>query len=144
MFCCDAQGTVVCGSMPTPGIPVALHHAVPRRAVQLSVEERRLLLLSALLLPLRKLRYKVKNKQAPATGFIIRESIKWRTRDVDGVELLHAQVQELAAVHKELAGAGGIDACFVCPCLLCHLQGVASTACTDKRATQSINHPGIQ
>jgi hypothetical protein len=57
------------------------------------VEERRLLLLSALLLPLRQLTYKIKNKQAPATGFIIRESIKWRTKDVDNVALLHAQVQ---------------------------------------------------
>jgi hypothetical protein len=73
---------------------------------QLSVEERRLLLLSALLLPLRKLQHKFKNKQAPATGFIIRESIKWRTKDVDGVALLHAQVGELAAVHRELAGTG--------------------------------------
>lgn len=70
------------------------------------MEERRLLLLSALLLPLRKLSLQAKNKQLPATGHIIRESIKWRTKDVDGVALMHAQVQELSAVHRELAGAG--------------------------------------
>jgi hypothetical protein len=70
------------------------------------VEERRLLLLAALLLPLRKLSYKVKNKQAAASSYIIRESIKWRTKDVDGTALLHAQVEQLAAVHRELAGPG--------------------------------------
>jgi hypothetical protein len=64
--------------------------------LQLSVEQRRLLLLSALLLPLRKLTYKIKNKQVPATNFIIRQSIKWRTKDVDNVALLHAQVQNSA------------------------------------------------
>lgn len=95
-----------------PTYLMAAQHAhlcppVPRLpSPQLSVEERRLLMLSALLLPLRKLQYKFKNKQAPATGFIIRESIKWRTKDVDGVALLHAQVAELAAVHRELAGTG--------------------------------------
>lgn len=71
--------------------------------LQLSVEERRLLLLSALLLPLRKLTYKIKNKQVPATGFIIRESIKWRTKDVDNVALLHAQVQNRAESNSMLS-----------------------------------------
>lgn len=74
--------------------------------MQLSVEERRLLLLAALLLPLRKLTYKVKNKQAAASSYIIRESIKWRTKDVDQTALLHVLVEELAAVHRELAGPG--------------------------------------
>ena len=80
--------------------------------LQLSVEERRLLLLAALLLPLRKLTYTVKgNKQAPASAFIIREAVKWRGKDVDGVALLHTQVVELAAVHRELAGAGALTLC---------------------------------
>jgi hypothetical protein len=74
--------------------------------MQLSVEERRLLLLAALLLPLRKLTYKVKNKQAAASSYIIRESIKWRTKDVDSTALLHVQVEELAAVLRELEGPG--------------------------------------
>lgn len=82
------------------------------RCLQLSVEERRLLLLAALLLPLRKLTYKVKAKQAAASSYIIRESIKWRTKDVDGTALLHAQVEELAAVHRELAGLG--ETCLTC------------------------------
>jgi hypothetical protein len=89
---------------------------------QLSVEERRLLLLSALLLPLRKLQYKFKNKQAPATGFIIRDSIKWRTKDVDGVALLHAQVAELAAVHRELAGTGMSFTIGWCQLEACRMQ----------------------
>lgn len=74
---------------------------------QLSLEERRLLLVAALLLPLRQLSYPAKgNKQAPASSYVIRDSIKWRNKDVEGVALLHAQVAELASVHKELAAAG--------------------------------------
>lgn len=75
--------------------------------LQLSLEERRLLLVAALLLPLRQLSYPAKgNKQAPASSYVIRDSIKWRNKDVEGVALLHAQVAELASVHKELAAAG--------------------------------------
>lgn len=86
-----------CTPYVTPNVPT----------VQLSPEDKRLLLLAALLLPLRSLNYSVKaNKQQPATSYIIRESLKWRTKEVDSVALLHAQVANLAEVDKAMKGPG--------------------------------------
>jgi hypothetical protein len=70
------------------------------------------LLLAALLLPLRKLAYDPPKgkQQAPISGFIIRESLKWRSKDMDAVALLHSHVCELQAVHRRLSSAGGAGA----------------------------------
>lgn len=80
----------------------------PPTRTQLSVEERRMLLLAALLLPLRRLTYPGKGtKQAPASAYVIRESLKWRGKDVDVVGLLHTHAAELAAVHAQLQDSNG-------------------------------------
>lgn len=80
-------------------------------ATQLTPEDKRLLLLAALLLPLRVLSYPVKaNKQQPASAHIIRESLKWRTKEVEGVALLHAQVTNLAEAYSAINAAGGCQA----------------------------------
>ncbi|KAF6258483.1 hypothetical protein COO60DRAFT_1460658 [Scenedesmus sp. NREL 46B-D3] len=73
--------------------------------LQLSEEERRLFLLAALLLPLRRLSCTLKNKQQPASSHIIRESLKWRVKEVEGVAALHAQVVDLAQVLHDVRGA---------------------------------------
>lgn len=75
--------------------------------LQLSEEERRLFLLAALLLPLRLLAYNVKaNKQQPASAHIIRESLKWRVKEVEGVAALHTQAVDMARVYDRVNGAG--------------------------------------
>eukprot|EP00882_Tetradesmus_deserticola_P033468 GHRQ01038238.1.p1 GENE.GHRQ01038238.1~~GHRQ01038238.1.p1 ORF type:complete len:194 (+),score=99.91 GHRQ01038238.1:180-761(+) len=74
--------------------------------LQLPEEERRLFLLAALLLPLRRLSYTLKNKQQPASSYIIRESLKWRVKEVEGVTALHAHVVGLAQVLHDVRGAG--------------------------------------
>jgi hypothetical protein len=73
---------------------------------QLSEEDRRLFLLAALLLPLRQLSYAFKNKQQPASSHIIRESLKWRVKEVEGVAALHAHAVDLAQVLHDVRGAG--------------------------------------
>lgn len=45
--------------------------------LQLDKDERRALLLSALLLPLRQLKYSVKGKEWPVSSFVVRDSLKW-------------------------------------------------------------------
>jgi hypothetical protein len=65
-------------------------------------------LLAALLLPLRELAYSVKaNKLQPATSYIIRESLKWRVKEVDGVVALHSHAAQLAAVLQDINTPGG-------------------------------------
>eukprot|EP00775_Hariotina_reticulata_P002881 gene2881-3172_t len=73
----------------------------------LSQEDRRLVLLAALLLPLRDLTYSVKgNKLQPATSYIIRESLKWRVKEVDGVVALHSHATQLVAVLRDINATG--------------------------------------
>lgn len=72
-------------------------------AVQLQTEDRRLLLLAACLFPLRRATYTKGNKAFPITSYIIRDSLKWRTKEVDGVAVLHDVVDELAKVHARLS-----------------------------------------
>jgi len=69
----------------------------------LEAEERRFLMLAALLLPLRGVTVDgAKNKPVAATVHIVRDSIKWRTKDADTVQVLHEAAQELAAVAAHL------------------------------------------
>jgi hypothetical protein len=77
--------------------------------LQLSVEAKRLFFIAALLLPLRTLHYPAGKggKQAPASSYIIKDSIKWRVREADGVEHLHAAASELLEVHRQLGVAQG-------------------------------------
>eukprot|EP00878_Enallax_costatus_P025390 GHUV01027165.1.p1 GENE.GHUV01027165.1~~GHUV01027165.1.p1 ORF type:complete len:349 (+),score=115.59 GHUV01027165.1:497-1543(+) len=95
---------------PCVEIMAAAEAMLVQLKLELSPEDRRLLLLAALLLPLRSLSYSVKaNKQQPATAYIIRESLKWRVKEVDGVALLHAQVTQLAEVKNAVKGPGAMD-----------------------------------
>lgn len=61
---------------------------------QLDQEERRFLLLSALLLPLAQCTAPTgpKGKQLPVVQYIVRESIKWRAKDADTAVMLHETV----------------------------------------------------
>jgi hypothetical protein len=83
---------------------------------QLAVEERRLLLLAGCLFPLRRASIPNPAKggrggPVPVSAYIIRESIKWRVKEVDGTALLHDVAPDLADIHARLgAAAGGGDA----------------------------------
>lgn len=72
--------------------------------VQFSQEERCLTLLAALLLPLRSVSMPLGkgSKASPLASWIIRESIKWTNRDADGVAALHAGIQTLLEVDRQL------------------------------------------
>jgi hypothetical protein len=84
-----------------------LYYRLSAHAVlQLSEEDRRLFLLAALLLPLRQLSYRFKNKQQPASSHIIREALKWRVKEVEGVAALHVHALDLAQVLHDVNGAG--------------------------------------
>jgi hypothetical protein len=80
---------------------------------QLSVEERRLLLLAGCLFPLRRAVIPNPAKSGrggapvPVSAYIIRESIKWRVKEIDGTAALHELAPELAAIHARLGGGGG-------------------------------------
>jgi hypothetical protein len=87
-------------------------------APQLSVDERRLLLLAGCLFPLRRAAIPAAGKPGrggggapvPVSSYIIRESIKWRVKEVDGTALLHEVAPQLAELRARLAageGAGG-------------------------------------
>jgi hypothetical protein len=67
--------------------------------LQLDQEERRFLLLSALLLPLAQCTSPTgpKGKQLPVVQYIVRESIKWRAKDADTSVLLHETVRRGSA-----------------------------------------------
>jgi hypothetical protein len=90
---------VACRPASTPPPPNA---RCPRFHAQLDKDERRLLLLSALLFPLRELTTLVKGRPAPVAGHIVREALKWRNKDVEGVAALLKEAPKLAAVHGRL------------------------------------------
>lgn len=77
--------------------------------MELSVESKRLFFIATLLLPLRSLQYPAGkgSKQAAASSYIIKDSIKWRVKEAEGVELLHAAAAELLHVHQQLGAAQG-------------------------------------
>jgi hypothetical protein len=78
---------------------------------QLDKDDRRFLLLAALMLPLRGLAVPAaKGKSVPATAAIIRDSLKWRVKDIEMTAALHETAAELAVAHAVLrrgAGAAG-------------------------------------
>ena len=91
-------------------------HDAPPGSGTLNKEERRLLLLAALLLPLRGAvtttapggaSGKGGNKPQPAASAVVRNALKWRAKDAEGVALLHEAAPELAAIHARLVRGGG-------------------------------------
>ncbi|GFR42511.1 hypothetical protein Agub_g3403 [Astrephomene gubernaculifera] len=79
--------------------------------LELDKDERRFLLLAALLLPLRGLQAPAaKGKSQPATAALIRDSLKWRVKDIEMTAVLHDTAAELAAAHAVLKeGSGGAE-----------------------------------
>ncbi|KAG2449718.1 hypothetical protein HYH02_005245 [Chlamydomonas schloesseri] len=76
--------------------------------LEVDKEERRFLLLAALLLPLRGLQYQPpKGKPVPATAALIRDSLKWRVKDIEMSAALAEAAAELAAAHAVLVKGGG-------------------------------------
>ncbi|GLI66087.1 hypothetical protein VaNZ11_009809 [Volvox africanus] len=77
--------------------------------LEMDKDERRFLLLAALLLPLRGLQIPAaKGKLTPATAALIRDSLKWRVKDIEMTAALHDAAAELALAHSSLIkGTGG-------------------------------------
>jgi hypothetical protein len=64
-------------------------------------------LIASLLLPLRHLTYKGAKGRLQSLSFhVVRESLKWKAKDCDAVEVLHGAAPELLAVHHMLACMG--------------------------------------
>lgn len=77
--------------------------AVLTSFAQLDKDERRFVLLAALLMPLRGLQLPaVKGKQVTATAAVIRDSLKWRVKDIEMTAALHDAAVELVAAHAVL------------------------------------------
>ncbi|PNW70586.1 hypothetical protein CHLRE_17g726000v5 [Chlamydomonas reinhardtii] len=71
--------------------------------LEMDKEERRFLLLAALLLPLRGLQHQPpKGKPVPATAALIRDALKWRVKDIEMSAALAEAAVELAAAHAVL------------------------------------------
>ena len=69
----------------------------------LSTEERRLALMAALLLPLRAAIVPLKAKKTqPLPSHILLKSIKWKTSDADGVEVLHREAAVLLHALRQM------------------------------------------
>ena len=76
--------------------------------VVLSVEDRRLVLLASLLLPLRRCSVAgAKGRPQSMAAHVIRDSLKWRTKDVEVVETMHRVAPRLLDVHRQLCVVGG-------------------------------------
>jgi hypothetical protein len=105
----------------SPGTPAAVRDTYPDLCTQclqalhavvqspasacpvLSTEDRKMLYLAALLLPLKDLPgAPVKGKHVALTASIIRDSLKWRVKDVEVVAVLHADAQQLLEVSRKL------------------------------------------
>lgn len=69
----------------------------------LGPEELRLTLLAAALMPLRGMALRTaKGKDISLASHVMRESLKYRAKDADAVDALHASAPRLAAVHRQL------------------------------------------
>lgn len=67
-----------------------------RASIETDAEQRRFLLLAAVLLPLRSMVYDIgKGRQGPVSSYAIREGLKWRAKDVDAVTALHQVAPQL-------------------------------------------------
>lgn len=67
--------------------------------MQLDAEEKRTLQIAAMLLPLRACEAPgAKGKMQAASVVILRESIKWRAKDGDNVQMLHDTAAELVRI----------------------------------------------
>jgi tRNA nucleotidyltransferase/poly(A) polymerase len=83
---------------------------------QVSLEDRRLLLLAALLLPLRRCTVVgAKGKTQSMAAHVIRDSLKWKAKDVELIDTMHAVAPRLVDVHRQLGsssgGGGGDSSC---------------------------------
>ena len=66
-------------------------------------EERRLALLSALLLPLRAAEISKAGKPpTPLTSYVVLDAIKWKRKDAEAVAALHAAAPELLRISQTL------------------------------------------
>jgi tRNA nucleotidyltransferase/poly(A) polymerase len=75
---------------------------------KVSLEDRRLLLLSALLLPLRRCTVLgTKGRPQSMAAHVIRDSLKWKTKDVELVDTMHSVAPRLLEVHRQLGSSGG-------------------------------------
>lgn len=74
--------------------------------VVLDKDDRRALLLSALLFPLRLLNGGKASKPLPVTTTIIKESLKWRVKDMESVALLHEVVPQMYQCFMQLTAEG--------------------------------------
>jgi len=80
--------------------------------LQIEKEEQRFLLLAALLLPLRLCVVTgPKGKPCPASAVVVREAIKWRSKDVDMTVALHETV--CCSHHANVCGFGGGNVCRI-------------------------------
>jgi len=69
----------------------------------LSLEDRRLLLLAALLLPLRRCTVLgAKGRVQSMAAHVIRDSLKWKTKDVELIDTMHTVAPRLLDVHRQL------------------------------------------
>jgi tRNA nucleotidyltransferase/poly(A) polymerase len=68
-----------------------------------SPDAKRQTILGALLLPLRHARVPYsKNKTQSMSAHVVRDSLKWKGKDADAIDLLHEVAPELAAAHAAL------------------------------------------
>ena len=75
--------------------------------LEISMEGRRILLLAALLLPLRRCTVEgPKRKPQTMAAHVIRDSLKWKSKDVELVDTLHSVAPQLLEVHRRLANVG--------------------------------------
>lgn len=78
--------------------------------LDLSREERRLLLLACLLLPLRTATYAAKKKHIPVSFYVIREHLKLKAKDAEHIELIHSSLPRALKAMALLREKGSIPA----------------------------------
>ena len=112
-----------------------------RDGSQLAHDERRLLFLAALLLPLRQLTYEAKpGKEAPASSYVVRESLKWRAKDADGVVAMHSAVGDLAEVLREMQSGAWW---YVCVCVCGGGGGGGGAGAHPSQPPQGLGYPAV-
>lgn len=95
---------------PDAGTALLEHaHAVMKQWEPLKVltlEEKRQLLIAALFLPLRELQTaNGKNRLQTLSSHVIRDALKWKNKDVEAVELMHAVSSELCSIYFDLSSS---------------------------------------